>query len=181
MKHLFAWASRGAEFVSAMLLAAMFVTFLVQIFSRYVMLTPFGWTLELCLILWVWLVFFGNAFIVRDRDHVSFDILYLAAPRRVRQVLALISAAAIVVAMAWAFLPTLDYIDWMKMRKTTTVKLPVTGDKIPMRTIFSVYAIFMVAVILRYAWRLVTVWRDGPPDDDHELGHETLADDEARS
>ena len=37
---------------------------------------PFGWTLELCLILWVWLVFFGCAFVVRQRDQVTFDVLY---------------------------------------------------------------------------------------------------------
>ncbi len=169
MKHLAKWFTRGTEFIAAAMLAAMFVTFLLQIFSRYVMLTPFGWTLELCLILWVWIVFFGNAFIVRERDHVSFDIFYLAAPRRVRQVLALISAAAIVIAMAWAFLPTWDYIDWMKMRKTTTVREPLTGSKIPMRTIFSVYGLFMVALIARYSWRFVTVLRDGPPDADHEI------------
>jgi len=173
MKQLAKWLARGPEFIAATMLAAMFVTFLIQIFSRYVMQTPFGWTLELCLILWVWLVFFGNAFIVRERDHVTFDIFYLAAPRRLRQVLALISAAAIVIAMVWSFLPTWDYIDWMKMRNTTTVRLPITGDKIPMRTILSVYAIFMIALIVRYAWRFVTVLRDGPPDEDHEIpGHE---------
>ncbi|MBT8409064.1 MAG: TRAP transporter small permease [Alphaproteobacteria bacterium] len=173
MKMLQKWFTRGAEFIAAAMLAAMFITFLLQIFSRYVLLTPFGWTLELCLILWVWIVFFGCAFIVRERDHVTFDILYLAAPRRVRQVLALIACAAIVIGIGWAFLPTWDYIDWMKIRKTATVRNPFTGDKIPMRTIFSVYGLFMVALILRYAWRFIDVLRNGPPDEDHEIpGHE---------
>ena len=66
-----------AQFIAATMLAALFITFLLQIFSRYVLLTPFGWTLELCLILWLWIVFFGCSFIVRDRDHVTFDILGL--------------------------------------------------------------------------------------------------------
>ena len=156
------WASRGAEFVAAAMLAAMFVTFLLQIFSRYVLLTPFGWTLELCLTLWVWLVFFGNAFIVRDRDHVTFDIFYLAAPRRLRQILALIAAAAIVAGMLWSLLPTWDYIDWLKIRKSATLK-------IPLRTVFSIYAAFMVAVAVRYAWRFVRILRKGPPDEAHTI------------
>lgn len=169
MKTAITWFTRGTEFIAAALLAAMFITFLLQIFSRYVLLTPFGWTLELCLILWVWIVFFGCAFIVREKDHVSFDILYLAAPRRLRQVLALIAAGSIAVGMVWAFLPTWDYIDFMKIRKTTTVRLPITGDKIPMRAIFSVYALFMVVVAARYAWRFVVIaWR-GPPDQDHQI------------
>ncbi|MEM1431324.1 MAG: TRAP transporter small permease [Pseudomonadota bacterium] len=173
MKHVSTWVIRGAEGIAAALLAAMFVTFLLQIYSRYVLVMPFGWTLELCLILWVWIVFFGNAFLVREKDHVSFDILYLATPRRVRQVLALISAAAIVLGMLWSLLPTWDYVDWMKIRKTTTVRNPFTGDKIPMRTIFSIYMVFMIAVMLRYAWRIFDVFRNGPPDSDHELpGHD---------
>lgn len=161
--------SSGAEFIAATMLAAMFVTFLLQIFSRYVLQTPFGWTLEFCLILWVWIVFFGCAFIAGEKDHVTFDIFYLAVPRRMRQVMALITCVAIVIGMAWAFLPTWDYIDWMKIRKTTTVKNPFTGAKIPLRTIFSIYAIFMVAVVLRYAWRFFDVLKNGPPDEDHEL------------
>ena len=47
----------GAEGMVAAMLAAIFLTFVLQIFSRYVMSTPFGWTLEVCLTLWVWLVF----------------------------------------------------------------------------------------------------------------------------
>ncbi len=173
MKQILKYFSSGAEFIAATMLAAMFLTFLLQIFSRYVLLTPFGWTLELCLILWVWIVFFGCAFLTRERDHVTFDIFYLASPRRVRQAMALIACAAIVIGMAWALPATWDYIDWMKIRKTTTVKNPFTGAKIPIRTIFSIYAIFMVAVILRYAWRFVDVLRNGPPDEDHEIpGHE---------
>ena len=66
--------------------------------------------------------------------------------------------------MGWALLPTWDYIDWMKIRKTTTVKNPLSGQKIPLRTIFSIYAIFMVALILRYGWRFVTVLRQGPEE-----------------
>ena len=61
MNRPLSWLIRGAEAVAALLLAALFLTFLVQVFSRYVMQTPFGWTLELSLILWVWLVFFASA------------------------------------------------------------------------------------------------------------------------
>ncbi|MFD1341514.1 TRAP transporter small permease [Litorisediminicola beolgyonensis] len=169
MEKLSRLITRVAEPIAAAMLAAMFITFLLQIFSRYVMLQPFGWTLELCLILWVWIVFFTNAFLVGERDHVTFDILYNSGSRRVRTVLALISAAAIVAGMLYAFLPTVDYIDWMKMRRTSTVENPLTGERIPLRTIFSIYAIFMVVVALRYALRFVAILRGGPPDADHDL------------
>ena len=81
------------------------------------------------------------------------------------------------VAMAWAFLPTWDYIDWLKIRKAATLRNPIAdwgipgldAKKIPLRTIFSIYGIFMLAVIARYTWRFVDILRKGPPDDDHEL------------
>ncbi len=160
MNFALTWLRRGAEGVAAAMLAAMFFTFVVQIFSRYLFAEPFGWTLELCLTLWIWIVFWGNAFILRDSDHVTFDILYLAVPPGPRRVLALVSAAAIVVGFAISFWPTWDYIDFLKIKKSATLK-------IPMRTVFSVYAIFIVAVALRYAWRFVKVARKGVADEGH--------------
>lgn len=169
MKLLTKWFTRSTEAISALMLAVMFFTFLLQIFTRYVMQAPLGWTLEFNLILWVWIVFFGCAFIVRDKDHVTFDIFYLAAPKRGRQIMALIAAGAVGIGMIYSFLPTWDYIDWMKIRKTPTVRNPFTGDKIPMRDVFSIYAVFMLAIIARSIWTFVKVLRNGPPDEDHEL------------
>ncbi|WP_428641632.1 TRAP transporter small permease [Roseibium sp.] len=162
MAKLTRWGMKFGETIAAALLGAMFLTFLLQIFSRYVMEQPFGWTLELCLVLWVWLVFFGNAFIVRERDHVSFDILYLAAPPGPRKVMALVSALAIALALAWSLLPTWDWIDFLKIKKSATLK-------IPMRTIYSIYAVFLVIVVLRYVWTFVHVLRHGAPSEAHEI------------
>lgn len=176
MTRVHRWAAHGAEFIAAAMLAAMFFVFLLQIFSRYVVGAPLGWTLELILILWVWIVFFGNAFIVRERDHVSFDILYLAARRPTRRVFALISAAAIAGAMIWSLLPTWEYIDFLKIRKTTTVREPFSGEKIPLRTIFSIYMVFMVAVAARYIGRFVYLLVKGPPATELErLGEDAKA------
>ncbi len=156
------WVMKSGEAVAAAMLAAMFLTFLLQIFSRYVMDQPFGWTLELCLVLWVWIVFFGNAFIVRERDHVSFDILYLAVPPGPRKVMALVSALAVALALAWSLLPTWDWIDFLKIKKSATLK-------IPMRTIYAIYALFLVIVALRYLWTFVHVLRHGAPSEPHEI------------
>lgn len=146
-----------SEGVAAGLLAAIFVTFLVQIFSRYALESPFGWTLELCLTLWVWLVFFGGGFVVRHRDHVKFDMLYNAVAARWRRGFALVGAGAIVAAMAVAFVPTWDFIDFLKIKRSATLG-------VQMRAVFAVYALFMVAVAAVYAVRFVTIWRRGVED-----------------
>ena len=127
MRFAFRWLNKAAEGVAAAMLAAMFLTFVLQVFSRYVLVNPIGWTLELCLTLWVWIVFWGNAFVVRDKDHVAFDILYLSVPPGPRRVLALIS-------------------------------------------VFSIYAVFLIAVIVAYSVRFVTIFRHGAPEDRDERG-----------
>lgn len=180
MKNFFKWVSRISDAIAATLLAAIFFIFLLQIGSRYApqivdyfgldepfpilaSIKPLGWTLELIAILWVWVIFFSCAFVVREYDHVKFDIIYLSVSRNVRTIFAIISALSIAAGLLYAFLPTWDYIDWMKIRKTSTVRNPFTGDKIPLRTIFSVYGAFMLVVAARYAWMAIDTYRWGPP------------------
>jgi len=186
MRRVFKWLPRIADGIAGMMLAAIFATFLLQIGSRYLpkilaaldltetlpmlaSVQPLGWTLELIGILWVWVIFFSCAFVVRESEHVKFDIIYLVVPRKVRTVFALVSALAVVIGMIYAFLPTWDYIDFMRMRRTATVRDPFSGGKIPLRTIFSIYAVFMVAVGARYAWQFITIFREGPPKTELEL------------
>lgn len=168
MQSLIKTFSRLAEAIAGGMLAAIFVTFLLQIVLRY-FFTPAGWTLELIGILWVWVIFFSCAFIVHDQHHVKFDIIYLSSPYKIRRIFALLSALAIIIGMLYSFLPTWDYIDWMKIRKTSTVRNPFTGSKIPLRDVFSIYAVFMLAVVGRYAWQFFDVIKNGPPKTELEL------------
>jgi C4-dicarboxylate transporter DctQ subunit len=126
------------------------------------MVQPFGWTLELCLVLWVWIVFLGCAFVVCDRDHVTFDIIYLAAPDSVRRVFAAISCLVVAVTFAWSVLPTWDWIDFLKIKRSATLQ-------VPMRTIYAVNALFLIAVTVRYAWRFLVILRGGTPREDHAV------------
>lgn len=156
------WLLKGAEGVVAAMLAAMFLTFVLQIFSRYVMNEPFGWTLEVCLTLWVWLVFWGNAFVLKHDDHVTFDLIYHAVPPGIRRVFALIGALAIVIGLGVSLLPTWDFIDFLKIKKSAILK-------IPMRTVFSIYALFLISAILAYSWRFFRIITRGLPEEHQEV------------
>lgn len=158
--------SRLTEGVAAMMMAAMFLTFLLQIGVRYLVgsdwfaarfghvvhAADFGWTLEFCLAMWLWIVFWGNAFVVRERDHVTFDILYLAARPGVRRWMAAFGAAVIAVALLASILPTWEKLRILRLKSSAT--LPVK-----MLPIYSVYFLFLAVVGLRYAWRAVEMVR----------------------
>ncbi|MCB1504942.1 MAG: TRAP transporter small permease subunit [Hyphomicrobiaceae bacterium] len=154
MRNVQAWLSARAENVAAMLLAALFGVFIVQIVSRYVFNHPVGWALEVCLTLWLWLVLWGGAFCLDDKDHVRFDILLEAARPRVRRLFALVSAIAIVAGLLAALPATYDYVSFYKIKKSATLRIRLD-------VVFSVYLIFAVAVIGRYAWRALAIMRAG--------------------
>jgi C4-dicarboxylate transporter DctQ subunit len=152
---------QAAEAVAAAMLAAMFLAFLLQIGGRYLFPQPLGWTVELCLTLWLWLVFFAAAFCLRDRDHVSFDILYLAAGRRMQRLFAAVSCIAIIVGFAAALPADWDYVTFYRIKKSAILKIRLDH-------VFSIYIVFAVAVIAQYSLRLWRLWRadvDGAEDE----------------
>src|SRR4051812_29181968 len=91
------WLRRRAENIAAGFLAVMFVAFLIQIVLRYLFNFPIGWASELTVVMWLYLVLWGSAFVLREREEIRFDLLYGAAPPRVRIAMALLSCIAILV------------------------------------------------------------------------------------
>ena len=134
--------SRGAELVGASIFAAMFGAFLLQIFMRYVVNQPLGWTLELCMVAYLWLVFWGCAFLLRERDHIAFNIVYNGAPPPVRRVLAAVSAIVLAAAMIAALPATFDFVSFMG--RTSTWVLHIRFD-----LLFSIFLVFIAAVAIR--------------------------------
>ena len=177
--------SRVAEFIAAMVLAAIFIIFLLQIFTRYapkiawlmpippihdwmMALEPIGWTVNLISLLWVWLIFFGCAFFVRESDHVAFDVFFQALSRSWQRYLAMTTALIMVAAMLYSFGPTWDAIfgsRLMELKKIQTLRVPVTGDKIPIKWLFASYVMLMIVITLRYLWRAVILARKGLPEE----------------
>lgn len=170
MARLIAWLRRRSDDVAVALLTVMFATFIVQIVSRYVLNAPVGWSVEVCLTAWLWVVFWVGAFGLADRDHVRFDIFYMATGARVRRVLAIVSALAIAGGLIASLPATYDYLSFYKIKKSATLQVRLDY-------VFSIYGIFAVAVILRYLWRIYTVLRGNSPDA-VEPGHDTLIEGE---
>lgn len=186
MQPLVKWISRGAEIVAATMMAAMFATFILQIVIRYTArldwlpaIVPFldpnryGWTLEFCLMMWIWIVFWGNSLIVRNRDHVTFDILYTHVNPTVRKWFAIFTGLAIAIALLWSFIPTWDKFYILRLKQTATLR-HVFGDWIRMRDVYSVYFLFLLIVPIRYGWRAWVSFRHGAESDLHH--YQEMAD-----
>ncbi len=55
------WLRKRAENVAVALLSTMFACFIIQIFFRYVLNNPVGWTEEVIVTTWLWSVLWGAA------------------------------------------------------------------------------------------------------------------------
>lgn len=146
------WWQARADDLAVLLLSAMFLAFVLQVAARYVFNAPLEWTQELCLTTWLWTVFWGSAFCLRDQDHIRFDMLYNAVSRRTRRVFAALSAAAIVVALLAALPGTWSFVSFLTIKKSASMRIPLAY-------VFGIYLVFMVAVIVAYGTRLVQILR----------------------
>jgi C4-dicarboxylate transporter, DctQ subunit len=149
MRALVAWLHRRAENIAAGLLAVMFLAFVIQIVFRYVFNFPVGWTSELTVVTWLWMVLWGSAFVLREQEEIRFDLFYSAVRPRVRIAMAIVSAVAIVVLYGASLKPSFDYVSFMKVEKSSYLK-------IRMDWLYSIYLVFLVAILARYLWLL---WR----------------------
>lgn len=181
--------SRIAELIAAIILAAIFITFLLQIFTRYApklawlmpipsladwmtSLVPIGWTVNLISLLWVWLIFIGCSFFVRDRDHVIFDVFYSAVSPQWRKYFTLATGFILIAVMIYALAPTYDALFGnmlMSLKKIQTLRIPITGDKIAIKWLFAPIILFMAATVIRYGFRCYSVLSSSSGDHDHDM------------
>ena len=151
-----AWLHARAENILAAMLAVMFSVFILQIVFRYILNLPIGWTHEISVILWVWMVLFGTAFVVRDSEEIRFDIVYSAVSERWRRGMVAISAITLIFFFAISLPAVIDYVLFMKVEKTAYLKIRFDW-------LYSIYAIFAVATIVRQFWLgCQAIWGKGP-------------------
>src|SRR5215470_19887776 len=83
---------RRANDVAVVLMAIMFVSFLLQIAFRYLLNQPLGWTEEVTVLCWLWVVLWCAAFVLSDAEEIRFDIVYEMVPASVRRLFTVISS-----------------------------------------------------------------------------------------
>src|SRR6186713_812535 len=91
------WLKRRANDVAVGLMGLMFISFLLQIAFRYVLNQPLGWTEEVTVLCWLWVVLWCAALVLSDREEIRFDIIYTLAPPGVQRAFTVVSSVVFVV------------------------------------------------------------------------------------
>lgn len=141
------WLVRRAENIQALMLGVMFVAFVMQVVLRYIFNLSIGWTSELTVIMWLWMVLWGAAFVTREDEEIRFDLLSGAVRPAVQRVFAIISGLVLVGVYLYSLPAAWDYVTFMKIQSTAYLKIRFD-------LLFSIYILFSVAVSIRYIWLL---------------------------
>lgn len=149
LPRLGTWLRQRAENIAVFMLVAMFAAFIIQIIFRYILNLPIGWSNEISVVLWIWLVLWGAAFVLREEEEIRIDLLYGVVGPRGRRAMFLVAALILIALYAMSLPATVDYVTFMKVEKTAYLKIRFDY-------LYSIYVVFLVAVIIRYvylAWR----------------------------
>ena len=158
MRAIGSWLRRRAENVAAAMLAVMFAAFIIQIVFRYFFNFPIGWTSELTVVMWLWLVLWGAAFVVKENEEIRFDLLSASAGRRTRIAIGIVAAATLVILYAASLPASYKYVTFMQVEKSSYLK-------VRMDWLFSIYLVFLVAILVRYLWILWHLVRGREPEE----------------
>jgi TRAP-type C4-dicarboxylate transport system permease small subunit len=159
------WLRRRAENVTVALLSVMFASFILQIFFRYVLNNPIGWSEEVIITMWLWTVLWGAAFILSEKEEIRFDIVYSTLSERARRVCTVITGVVLIFLYGVSLPASYAYVSFMKVERSAYLHVPINW-------MYSVYVIFAVACIFRYCWLVYRAIRGGeaPQTDPAEIG-----------
>ena len=139
---------RFAEAVAALLLAMIFIAFILQILLRYLFNWPVGWTTEVSLAAWLWLVLWGAAFVLKDDEEIRIDLIAERASYRTRRVMGAVGALSLIVLFGMSLPASYAYVAFMKVEKSSYLG-------VRMDVMYSIYLVFAVAVIARSLRQLI--------------------------
>jgi TRAP-type C4-dicarboxylate transport system permease small subunit len=145
-------AKRAADIVASLMFACVFVVFVYKIAMRYLAGDAIAWADEISVVLFIWMVFWANAFVVEDRQQIRFDLLYRVLPDGGKRAAAVIRLVLVGGLFAWALPGIVDYVLFLWRERTPVLQLRLD-------VVYSCFALFAIAVVLRSAVSLVELLR----------------------
>ncbi|MDR7148413.1 TRAP-type C4-dicarboxylate transport system permease small subunit [Hydrogenophaga palleronii] len=143
--RLLRWLRLGANHVQVVMMATMFVSFILQIMFRYVFNKPVAWTEEICVITWIWGILWGASFVMSNREDIRFDVLIGQVPREVKRWFTVVVSVSVVVILVGSMPSAWSYVTFMKVESTASLG-------IRMDHLFSIYIAFVVAMVVRHLY-----------------------------
>jgi TRAP-type C4-dicarboxylate transport system permease small subunit len=138
------WPKKAAELIGGTLFLTLFIVFVIQVTARFGFNRPMAWTDEAAVILYVWVILWSAAFVVPEREHVAFDLIWNSVNLPTRKVMRVAGNLLIGGVALYGIPATWDYVHFMKRESS-----PVLG--ISFMLVFLPFVLLLVALVVRSA------------------------------
>jgi TRAP-type C4-dicarboxylate transport system permease small subunit len=118
-------------YVPAVSFIVMFITFVLQVFFRYVVHHALTWTMDIIVLGFIFTVLFGACYTMRLRYHVKFTMFYDRLAPKPAAVLRLAGNVLILIAFIIIIPSSWAYSLFMSFQKIAVTRLPLTVIYIP--------------------------------------------------
>jgi TRAP-type C4-dicarboxylate transport system permease small subunit len=142
------WLQKSANVIGGGLFLTLFIVFVIQVTARFGFNKPMAWTDEAAVILYVWAILWAAAFVVPEREHVVFDLLWNSVSQRARQVMQIVGNLMIGGLALWGLPASWDYVHFMAREGT-----PVLG--VSFMWVFMPFVLLLAALVVRSA---LAIW-----------------------
>ncbi len=148
---------RGCEVVAAAAFALLFLTFVFQVVMRFVFNKPLAWSDELIVVLYIFIVFWSAATLIKEREHVMLDLVYAALPAGGKRLFSLTGAALTAGLLLYMLPAAFDYVKFMHREKTPVLDIPFSF-------VFAPFVLFVAVIGIRYVLKFFRLlgrnWQD---------------------
>jgi TRAP-type C4-dicarboxylate transport system permease small subunit len=131
-----------------------FAAFIYKIVMRYVAHDAVAWADEVSVVLFVWMIFWANAFVVPDRRQIRFDLVVRLLPPLWQRAAAIARLVIIGGLFLWALPGVIDYVAFLWRERTPVLSLRLDF-------VYACFALFAAAVVIRSGIELYQLARPG--------------------
>ncbi len=133
---------RLSEAVASLAFAGMVGLFGYTIWQRYIVGLPSRWSDELCVILFLWIVFGAAALVVPYRDHIAVGLVHDLMPHGVQRAMQVLGAGIAGAILLVALPVTMDYIGFLWRERTPALRWRLSE-------VYQVFGLFQGMIGLR--------------------------------
>ncbi len=148
---------RVAEGIAAAVFALLFLTFVVQVAMRFLFNRPLAWSDELIVVLYILMVFWSAATLLKEKDHVMLDLVYAALPPGGQRIFALLGAGMTAGLLLLMLPQAFDYVRFMHREKTPVLDIPFSF-------VFAPFVFFVALIGMQYVVKFIGLlgrnWRE---------------------
>ena len=118
----------------------MFITFIVQIFSRRILNYPITGSYEITVVAFSWTVILGACYTMRQRAHVSFTLIYAMVSKKKAAILRMLGNIIIAGTFSALIIPSYEFVSFMSFQATPVYKVSLTF-------VFAPFVYFLCSII----------------------------------